>query len=201
MSKTSRSIVRVVAPSRWDKDALSGVIGIPGNLSTQGVEDIGPSIEEHIDPHAHADEALAEADDIGAEVIDDHGLKKLDKQIRLTLNDFRRFGLTPGCPRCLDLESGAFRTDRYHNDGCRPRMYLAFREANNAKWRAIRDLVEPEPDAAFDRRNVDLEEARVENDPQALDGKNVLDNFVEREPRRDDCRAISSFRNGGDRRE
>ena len=42
---TSRSIVRVAAPSRWDKDALSGVIGIPGNLSPQGVKDIGPSIK------------------------------------------------------------------------------------------------------------------------------------------------------------
>ena len=57
----SRSIVRVVAPSRWDKDVLSGVIGIPGNLSPQGIEEISPSIEEHIDPHAHADEALGEA--------------------------------------------------------------------------------------------------------------------------------------------
>ena len=47
--KTYRSIVRVVAPSRWDKDALSGVIGMPGNLSPQGVEEIGPSIEEHLD--------------------------------------------------------------------------------------------------------------------------------------------------------
>ena len=72
----SRSIVRVVAPSRWDKDALSGVIGIPGNLLPQGVEDIGPSIEEHLDPHAHANEALGEADDVGTEVIDEDGLKK-----------------------------------------------------------------------------------------------------------------------------
>ena len=88
--------MRVVAPSRWDKDALSGVIGIPGNLSPQGVEDIGPSIEEHLDPHVHADEALGEADDVGAEVIDKDGLKKLDRQLRLTVKDFRRFGLTPG---------------------------------------------------------------------------------------------------------
>ena len=61
-------------------------------------------------------------------------------------------------------------------------MYLAFREANNAKWRAVRHLVEPEPDAAFNRQNVDLEEARVDKVPQALDGKNVLDNSVEHEP-------------------
>ena len=101
----SRSIVRVVAPSRWDKDAFSGVIGIPGNLSPQGVEDIGPSIEEHLGPHANADKALGEADDIGAEVIDEDGLKKLDRQIQLTVKDFRRFGFTPGCPRCLDLGS------------------------------------------------------------------------------------------------
>ena len=104
----SRSIVGVVAPSRWDKDALSGVIGIPGNLSPQGVEDIHLSIEAHLNPHAHADEVLGEADDVGAETIDEDGLKKLDRQIRLTPKDFRRFGFTPGCPRCLDLEAGAF---------------------------------------------------------------------------------------------
>ena len=63
----SLSIVRVVAPSRWDKDALGGVIGIPGNLSPQGVEHINSCIEEHLDPHAHADEALGEADDVSAD--------------------------------------------------------------------------------------------------------------------------------------
>ena len=66
----SRSIVRVVAPSRWDKEAQSRVLGIPGNLSPQGVEDIGPSMEEHLDPHAHADEALGEEGAAGAETID-----------------------------------------------------------------------------------------------------------------------------------
>ena len=95
----SKSIVRVVAPSRWDKDALSGVIGMPGNLSPV-VKDIGPSIEEHLDPHAHADELLQKLVMLVLRYIDEDGLKKLDKQIRLAVNDFRRFGFTPGCPRC-----------------------------------------------------------------------------------------------------
>ena len=150
----SRSIVRVVAPSRWDKEALSQVVGISGNLSPRGVEDIGPSVEEHLDPHAHADEALGKGDDAGAETIDGYGSKKLDRQIR-------RFGFTPECPRCLDLETGAFRTDRRHNDDCRLRMRLAFREANNAQWRTVRHLVEPEPDAAFDRRNVAWKKLKI----------------------------------------
>ena len=122
----SRSIVRVVAPSRWDKDALSGVVGIPGNLSPLGVEDIGPSIEEQFNPHAHADDALGESDHVAAKTIDGDGLKKLDRQLRLTLKDFRRVGFAPGCPRCLDLEAGAFHADRHLNDDCRLRMYLAF---------------------------------------------------------------------------
>ena len=79
-------------------------------------------------------------------------------------------------------------------------MYLAFRETNNAKCRAVRHLVEPEPDAAYGRRNADLEEARVDKVSHALDGKNVLDHSVEHEPPcREDCRAISSLRDGGDR--
>ena len=57
-------------------------------------------------------------------------------------------------------------------------MYLAVREANNAKWRAVRHLVEPETDAAFNCQNVDVEEAQDEKIPQALDGKNVFDNSV-----------------------
>ena len=101
-------------------------------MSAQGVEDVGPSIEEHLDPHAHADEAFEEEKDAGVEAIDGDGLKKLDRHIRLTLQAFRRFGFTPGCPRCLDLEAGAFRTDRHHNNDRRLRMYLAFKEANNA---------------------------------------------------------------------
>ena len=81
-------------------------------------------------------------------------------------------------------------------------MYLAFRKANNAKWRAVRHLVEPEPDAAFNRRNVDLEEVRVDKVPQALAGKNVLDHSVEHEPPVEKyCRAISSLGDGGERRE
>ena len=80
--------------------------------------DLGPSIEEHLDPHAHADEALGEEDDASAEAIDGDGLKKINRQIRLTLKDIRRFGFNLGCPRCLDLETGAFRTDRHHDDDC-----------------------------------------------------------------------------------
>ena len=94
----SQSIARVIAPSRWDKEALSQVVRIPGNLSPRGVEDIGPSIEEHLDPHAHADEALGGEDAAGTETTDGDALQKLDRQIRLTLKDFRRFGFTPGCP-------------------------------------------------------------------------------------------------------
>ena len=158
-------------------------------------------LKNTLDLHAHADEALEEADDVGAEVIDEDGLKKLDRQIRLTVKDFRRFGFTPGCPRCLDEEAGAFRTERHHNDDCRLRMYLAFREANNAKWRAVRHLAEPEPDGAFDRRNVDLEEPQVEKVPHALDGKNVLHTPLKMSPSQEYSRPISSLRDGGDRRE
>ena len=110
----SRSIVRVVAPSRWDKETLSKVVGVPGNLSPDNVEDPGPQIEEQLNPHEHADEALGHNDDQAAPVIDDGKLVKIDKQLRLTVADFKQFGWTDGCPRCLGLQAGAFQSKCNH---------------------------------------------------------------------------------------
>ena len=71
----------MVAASRWDKQALSQVVDILGNLSPQGVEYIGPSIGNYLGPHGHADESLGQDDDAGAETNDGDGLKKLGRQI------------------------------------------------------------------------------------------------------------------------
>ena len=153
----SRSVVRVVASQRWSKEAISKIVGIPGRLTPQGIEDIGPNIEEVVDPHANKDEAIGIDDDDGADLIDDRSMQQIDRQIRITLKDCQRFGFTEGCHRCLDLEAGAYRTNSHHNDNCRLRMYLAFRDANTAKWREVRHMVEPEPDGKFHRNHVDPE--------------------------------------------
>ena len=178
----SRSIVRVVKPSRWSREALTSVCGIPGRLTPQGPEELDAAIEEHADPHAHADESLGADDDAGAETLDDADMVKLDRQLRLTVKDFKQFGWTEKCPRCLDLQAGAHRTTTNHSGNCRLRMYLAFKDANTAKWRAVRHLIDPEPDAPFNQRHVDMEGASGLEAPRALDGQDIFDHSVRHEP-------------------
>ena len=84
-------------------------------------------------------------------------MKQMDRQTRITLKDCQRFGFTDGCPRCLDLEAGAYRNNSHHNDNCRLNMYLAFREANTAKWRKVWHVIEPETDSNFHQNHVDPE--------------------------------------------
>ena len=96
--------------------------------------------------------------------------------------DFKQFGWTDGCPRCLDLQAGAFQSKRNHTQECRLRMYLHFREANHHKWRKVKHLVEPEPDAPFRKDHIDLEGAQPSVIPGALDGRNVFEHSESHEP-------------------
>ena len=82
----------VVRPSRWSREALISVCGIPGRLTPQGPEELDAAIEDNVDPHAHADESLGADDDAGTEQLDDADMVKLDRQIRLTVKDFKQFG-------------------------------------------------------------------------------------------------------------
>ena len=52
-------------------------------------------------------------------------------------------------------------------------MYLAFRDANTAKWQKVRHVIGPEPDGKFHQNHVDPE---VEHEPvpQALDGEDIF---------------------------
>ena len=109
----------------------------------------------------------------GTDLIDDRSMKQMDRQIRMTLNNCQRFGFTDGCPRCLDLETGAYRTNAHHNDNCRLNMYLAFRDANTAKWRTVRHVSEPEPDGKLHQSHVDPGGQR-ELIPQVLDGEDIF---------------------------
>ena len=114
----SRSVVRVVASQRRSLDAVSKIVGIPGRLTSQEVEDISPNIEEVVDPHTNEDEAVGIDDDDGFDFIDDRSMKHMDRQMRTTLWDCQRFGFTDGSPRYLDLEAGAYRINSHHNDNC-----------------------------------------------------------------------------------
>ena len=84
-----------------EKDAIGKIVGIPGRLTPQGVEDIGPDIEEVVDPHANKDEAIGIDDDDGTDLIDDRSMQQIDRQIRMTLGDCQRFGFYRRMPQVL----------------------------------------------------------------------------------------------------
>ena len=74
-----------MASQRLSKDAISNNIGIPGQLTPQGVEDSSHDMEEVVDPHANNDEAIGIDDDDGAGLVDDPSMKQMDRHIRITL--------------------------------------------------------------------------------------------------------------------
>ena len=53
---------------------------------------------------------------------------------------------------------------------------------NTAKWRTVRHLIDPEPDAPFNQKHVDMEGASGLETPRALDGQNIFDHSVSHEP-------------------
>ena len=53
----SRSVVRVVAPSRWSKDAIMEMKGTPHHPKPFGPVELSELVEELQDPHANADAA------------------------------------------------------------------------------------------------------------------------------------------------
>ena len=73
------------------------------------------------------------------------------------MSDIRRFGYSDDCPRCAELEATG-KSSKLHNDACRLRFYLAFKESNHPKWQACRHLFEGKPEK-FSAAQVDPERA------------------------------------------
>ena len=165
----TRSIVRVVAPSRWSKDAISGIQGTPAQPKPFGPPELSELVEELQNPHVNADDDLIQND--GSIPIDGENAKKLDKQLRITLRDLNDFGFSERCPRCSDLQEGRYSSKKNHSQECRLRIYLAYKENNHPKWNAVKHLLDP--DDKFDAEGVDREDA--ESIPKAQDGSNVLE--------------------------
>ena len=148
----TRSITRVVESSRWSSEAILGVRGTPTCFRPASTAEGDEHVEEFLDPHANADQE----DDAG---LQDQEKKKLFRKLRLTQNDFKRFGYTEGCRRCRELQAGIRHQDssvRDHSDECRLRMYLAYKEHRHPKYEQIRHLIE---DPQFREAEVDQEGA------------------------------------------
>ena len=55
------------------------MIGIPGRLTPQEVENHRNNIEEVVDRHANKDEAMGIDDNDGTHLIDDRSMKRMDR--------------------------------------------------------------------------------------------------------------------------
>ena len=156
----SRSIVRVVESTRWIKDSVMNIKGTPFKLRPRSESESDAHIEEHMDPHVNADQHP-----VGDEVkpsFDNAEVKRLDRQLRIAQIDIDQFGNSENCPKCRDLKAGKITTTKLHNDECRLRFYLCFKESNHAKWQAVKHILEDQDsDPKFRLQHVDKEGAPV----------------------------------------
>ena len=81
------------------------VRGSPSQMTRRGPADIHESLEELTEPHAHADEAVGQDGNADEAMLGRDDVKTLDRQIRITLPDLKRFGLSDNCHRCTDLRA------------------------------------------------------------------------------------------------
>ena len=147
--------MRVILASRWSSVHVLGVRGTPFCFRPSGDADTAPLVEEQTSPHTNADDPVGEGS-LPEPQVTEQDVSKID--LRITNADLRRFGHTDNCPKCQDLEAGLMKTKKVHNDECRLRMYLAYREANHPKWQHVRHLIEgSDEDTKFFKGQVDAE--------------------------------------------
>ena len=99
--RKSRTILRVVAESRWSKELVQRVIGTPHELTPVDDGELNSDdIEASEQPHEAEGEGIA--GEGGPDVPEAH---PVPRRVRITAKDLKKHGYTPGCPRCADLES------------------------------------------------------------------------------------------------
>ena len=149
----TRAIVRVVEGNRWSKEAAEGVKGTPMKLRPKHISDSDAFIEESSAPHV-SDDQTGDGDDVALNPAD---VKKIDKQLRISMKDLQEFGFTEKCGRCSDLQAGVFKTKRLHTTDCRMRLYLAFKDHDHPKWKQVKHLFEEPIDQPVHKNNIDPE--------------------------------------------
>ena len=132
-----RSVVRVVEGSRWSKTAVLKVLGIPGALKPVDDDNLtADDIEATENPHdfePSSTERGVEAEDAAQADREDDA----HRRIRITRKDLDKYGTTPGCPRCADLDYGLHKSKKAHNEECRRRIYGCYRREEDAKWAQV----------------------------------------------------------------
>ena len=61
-------------------------------------------------------------------------MNMMDPRICITRADLKKYGYTPHCHPCLDIEAGAYGTEAHQSDECRLILYLKYYENNDKKW-------------------------------------------------------------------
>ena len=140
----SRSLARVVAENKWDADSVLRITGTPAQMcpNPDGNQD-STWVEAEIAPHEHAHDPSIDqqADDTNqpgsapAKMLDvDRGKQR----IRITKQDLVKYGYSPGCKRCLDIQAGKHLTREHHSEECRYRLYSEFETHHDAKWESAK---------------------------------------------------------------
>ena len=62
------------------------------------------------------------------------------QRIRLTKNDFKNYGYTGDCPKCIEMKAGSRFSARHHTEMCRYRIYSEFEKHSDPKWRQVQAI-------------------------------------------------------------
>ena len=98
-------MVRVVEETRWSADLVLGVIGTP-------MKPVPGQDPTHDDAWVEATENPQEMIDMDVGVTAPETPKDADlktraiQRIRLTKNDFKNYGYTDECPKCVEMKAG-----------------------------------------------------------------------------------------------
>ena len=174
--------MRVVPSGRWDQKSLLAVQSLPGKLTMSDDPD-DVDIEAFDNPHENLDDAergTRDSEAADSRAMDssciggDEGMKRMDRKIRITRADLDKYGYTPHCDRCLDIEAGAYGTKAHHSDECHLRSYLKYYENNDKKRRDAEGQLSRQAKPAGDKEEIRLEglersEAKAMEEPMAPD--------------------------------
>ena len=113
---TARAIVRLVPSLRWSMEKVGLIKGVPMDFKTKDFD----IIEEDIAPHTHP------------EVVEDVEPEEIaSRRLRISMEQLREHGFTPGCRRCELHRQGLHARAKHlrHDKLCRSRIYQAIKAA------------------------------------------------------------------------
>ena len=119
--RKSRTILRVVAESRWSKQMVQRVMGTPHDLTP--VDD-GELDSDEID----ASEQPHEAEGEGHAEEGEHAVPEVHAVPRRVRS-----------PCCADLEHGKANPNKNHNEDCRARLYKKSEKEKHTKYERVRE--------------------------------------------------------------